>query len=326
MKKRIFTWAKPTANQLHIWNYFWALKPIVDLQSDPNNEIIMFIPNMHALTTWVDPESMKQNTINVLKSYIAIWLDPNKVVFFKQSDVPAHAELNRVLWCLTTLWFMKRMHAYKDALDKWKADETTLWTFNYPILMAADILLYDVDIVPVWKDQKQHLEFARDIAEKFNNIYGPTLKLPQELIIESVATVPWIDWRKMSKSYNNFIWIFEDQETILKKVKTISTDALPIDASKDPDKCNVYNILKLFINEQENQEIRQKYTQWGLSYKDAKMYTYEKIMNVLWPIQQKANEISDWEIIKILSNGKQIASEIANKKIKEVYDKVWFNG
>lgn len=322
--KRVFTWAKPTANQLHIWNYFAAIKPIVDLQNDPENEIIVFIPNMHALTTWVSKSDIIQNTYSVLKSYIALWLDPNRVTFFKQSDIPAHAELNRILSCITTLGFMKRMHVYKDALDKWKADEITMWTFNYPILMAADILLYDADIVPVWKDQKQHIEFTRDIAIKFNNIYGETFNIPTELIIEAVATVPWIDWRKMSKSYNNFIWIFEDENIILKKVKSISTDAIPIESPKDPDKCNVYNILKLFINEQEDKEIREKYLKWWLSYKDAKEYTFEKIMRLLKPVQQKASSITNEQVDQILNKWKEIVKKIAEKKIHDVYKKIWF--
>lgn len=323
--KRVFTWVKPTAEQLHIWNYFGAIKPIVDMQANPDYEMIVFIPNMHALTSVNEWIKLKLNTYNVLRSYIWLWLDPKKVTFFLQSEISAHAELNRVFSCITTLWYMKRMHAFKDAFDKWKIDDTNMGTVNYPILMAADILLYDADVVPVWKDQKQHLEFSRDIWAKFNNIYGETFKIPEPLIIENVATVPGIDWRKMSKSYNNFLWVFEDEATLLKKIKSITTDAIAIEEPKDPDKCNVYNILKLFITKDEDIAIRKRYTDWGLSYKDAKMYLYEKMIQTLKPIQEKAKAITEEEIKILLTQWREKANSIATNKIKQVYDKIGFN-
>jgi len=324
MKKRIFTWIKPTSSQIHLGNYFWAIKPVLDLQNSWDYEVIVFVADLHALTTLHDWEAIRQNTINLVRAFIASGLDPEKVLIFKQSDVPAHTQLNWVLACITHLGYMKRMHAYKDALQKGKTDEITMWTFNYPILMAADILLYDPDLVPVWKDQKQHLEFTRDIAEKFNRLFWETFKLPEPFIREDVATVPGIDGRKMSKSYNNYIWIFEDEKTLLKKVRSIVTNNIPIEEPKNPDECNVYNILKLFLTEKEDEEIRQKYLQWWLAYKDVKMYLYEKLLWFLKPIQEKAKSLSDNDIKKILEKGGQKANEIAEKKIKDVYGKVWF--
>ncbi len=322
--KKLLTGVKPTSEQIHLGNYFGAIKPILDLQLKDKYEIIVFVADLHALTTLHDASSIKKNIINLVRAFIASGLDPDKVLIFKQSDVPAHTQLNWVLACITTLGYMKRMHAYKDALQKGKADEITMWTFNYPILMAADILLYDPDVVPVGKDQKQHLEFTRDIAEKFNRLFWQTFKLPQPLIQEEISTIPWIDWRKMSKSYNNYIWLFDDEKIILKKVKSIVTDNIPIDDPKDPDKCNVYNILKLFLTEEENEQIRQRYLQWWLAYKDVKMYLYEKLLKFLQPIQEKARELTDDYIIDILKKGEEKANFIAKSKIEEVYKKVWF--
>lgn len=323
--KKVLTGIKPTAEQLHIWNYFWAVKPLLSFQEKWEYDMAVFVADMHALTTLHNWAAIRENIYSVIRTYLAFGLDPAKVNLYKPSDVDAHAKLNWVLSCITSLGFMKRMHVYKDYLQKWNSDELTLWTFNYPILMAADIILYDADIVPVGKDQKQHVEFARDIAIKFNNLYWDTFVIPQPYIKEDVATVPWIDWRKMSKSYNNFIGIFDSEEIILKKVKSIVTDAIPVEESKNPDNCNIYNILRLFLNEQENEEIRNKYLQWGLSFKDAKWYLYEKLIEFVSPIQYKKNQITDEYIYDVLKVWAEKANEIANAKIKIVYDKVGFN-
>ena len=222
------------------------------------------------------------------------------------------------------MWTMERMHSYKDALAKWKSWEISVGTFCYPILMAADILLYDADQVPVGKDQKQHVEYARDIAQKFNNNYWETFRIPEPIIKSEVATIIWTDGRKMSKSYNNYIGLLEDENSMLKKIKQIPTDAKTIEEPKDPDECNVYNLTKLFLTAEEDIELRNKYTAWGLSYKVAKDYLYEKMLATLQPIQEKFKEISDEEVSKILHEHSQKANEIAEKKIKDVYEKIWF--
>lgn len=170
------------------------IKPMLDLgQSNKDTEVFLFIPNMHALTAFYDPKAIRQNAINAVKTFLALGASTDNFFIYNHSDVPAHAQLNRVLCCLTHMGFMERMHAYKDAINKGKANEVSLGTFTYPILMAADILLYDANLVPVGQDQKQHVEFARDIAEKFNTMFGQTFILPEPLVQADVATVPGID-------------------------------------------------------------------------------------------------------------------------------------
>ncbi len=322
--KRVLTWIKPTAEQLHFWNYFGAIKPLIDFQNQ-ELDLYVFVADLHALTAFYDSKALSKNILNVVKTYISCWLDPKKTLIYKQSDIPAHTQLNWVLSCITNIWFMKRMHAYKDALQKWVDEDISMWTFNYPILMAADIIMYDPDLVPVGKDQKQHVEFARDIAEKFNNLFWQTFKLPEPFIKVEVATVPGIDGRKMSKSYNNFIWLFDDENIILKKCKSVVTDAIPVEDSKDPDKCNVYNILKLFLDDNENQELRNKYLAWWLKFSDVKMQLYEKIIWFVKPIQDNMKNISDDYIKQILKDWTEKASIYANNKIKDIYEKVWFS-
>lgn len=190
--------------------------------------------------------------------------------------------------------------------------------------MAADILLYDADIVPVGKDQKQHLEYARDIAQKFNNAYGETFKLPDAYIQQDLATIIGTDGRKMSKSYNNYIGLLEEPNALLKKIKQIPTSAIAVEEPKNPDECNVYQLLKLFLTPEEDQELRAKYLAWGLSYKYAKEYLYEKMSAMLAPIQQRFAEISDEEIAQILKDHSLKAAAIAEQKLNQVYQKIGF--
>ena len=323
MKKRVLTWVKPTSDVIHLWNYFWAIKQILEWQKD-DLDIILFVADMHATTTLHDGEILRKNIVGLVKSYLASGIDPKKTLIFKQSDVAGHVQLGWVLASITTLGYMKRMHAYKDALQKWKADEITMGTFNYPILMASDILLYDPDYVPVWKDQKQHLEFTRDIAEKFNSIYWTTFKLPEPWINKNVATIPWIDGRKMSKSYNNFISLLEEEDSLLKKVRRIPTSPIPIDDPKNPDECNVFNILKHFLNTDEERDLRKRYERGWLAYKEVKDMLYDKLRKFLAPIKQAYDSISEEEIKRLLAEGAQRANEISTKKIKDVYFKVWY--
>ena len=219
---------------------------------------------------------------------------------------------------------MERMHTYKEALDKGKKWEISVGTFCYPILMAADILLYDADMVPVGQDQKQHLEYARDIAQKFNREYGETFKIPSPYINKDVAVVPGIDWRKMSKSYNNYIGLLDDEKTISKKIKQISTSTQTVEESKNPDECNVYKMCKLFLTPEEDEALRKKYLAWWLSFKEAKDYLYEKVIAFLKPIQEKYTKISDKEIIDLLADNAKKLNVLAQKKIDEVYEKVGF--
>lgn len=325
MTKRVLTWIKPTGSELHIGNYFWALKPFIEMQNSmEDSKFFLFLANMHGFTQTQDPKVLKENSMTILKLYLACWADLNKTLVYNPAEIPWHAQLNRVLTCLTILGTMERMHSYKDAVAKWKVWEISMWTFCYPILMAADILLYDIDEVPVGKDQKQHVEYARDIAQKFNNNYWETFKIPKPVINESVATVLWTDGRKMSKSYNNYIGLLEEENSILKKVKQIPTDAKTIEEPKNPDECNVYHLTRLFLTPEEDKELRNKYTAWWLSYKVAKDYLFEKMIETLNPIKKAYSEISDESVSKILKEHSAKANAISEKKIKEVYEKIWF--
>lgn len=321
--KRYLTWIKPTSGQLHIGNYFWSIKQMIDFsKQNPDSDMFLFLANMHSLTQIHNPEDIVNFSKNAIKLYMAC-LDEvlPKFTIYNSSQIPAHAQLNRVLSCITNMWFMERMHAYKDAVNKGKAKDISVWTFTYPVLMAGDILLYDADIVPVWKDQKQHVEYARDIAQRFNKLFWDTFKLPTPFVNESVAVVPGIDGQKMSKSYNNYIWLLDDDKTILKRVKQIATNTLWIDDPKNPDECNVYNITRLFLNEEEDVELREKYTRGWLSYKYAKDYLYEKLIEFIVPIRTKFQNISDADVQNKLEEWKLKASKIAEEKIQIILEK-----
>lgn len=291
----------------------------------PDAEIFLFLAIMHSFNNIQDPVVLRQNAINILKLYAACGADLSRFMIFNPAEIPGHAQLNWILTCITHMGFMERMHSYKEALDKWKAKEINVGIFCYPILMAADILLYDTDIVPVGKDQKQHVEFARDIAMKFNAKFGETFKIPEPHTQAEVWLIMGVDGRKMSKSYNNYIWLLDDEKTILKRVKQIPTSAQTIEEPKNPDECNVYKICKLFLTPQEDETLRKRYQAWGLSYKDAKEYLYEKILAFVLPIQKKYAEISDQEIIDLVSKNTKKVNELAQKKIEEVYKKIWFS-
>ncbi len=322
---RILTWLQATSDQLHIGNYFGAIKPMLELaEKFKDAEIFLFLAIMHSFTMLHDWDKLRQNSINVLKLYAACGADLNRFMIYNPADIPGHVQLWRVLTCITHMWFMERMHTYKEALDKWIAKDMWVWSFCYPILMAADILIYDADVVPVGKDQKQHLEYARDIAVKFNAMFGETFKIPEVYIKPEVGTILGIDGRKMSKSYNNYIWLLDDEKTILKRVKQIPTSTQTVEEPKNPDECNVYNICKLFLTAEEDELLRKRYQAGGLSYKEAKDYLYEKIINFVKPIQEKYAKISDKEITDLLKKNAKKVNELAQKKIEEVYKKVGF--
>lgn len=317
----ILTWIKPSADQIHLWNYFWAVKPLLELQKE--NKIFFMIADLHAFTTVHKKDIIWKSAINQAKIYIACWIDLNKILLFRQHKVPAHTELNWILSCITPFWTLRRMHAFKDAISKWTQENISAWVFNYPTLMAADILMYNPDYVPVWADQKQHVEYAQDIAQKFNNLFWETFKIPKEVINQKVAKVPWTDGRKMSKSYNNFIWILDDNKSILKATKRIPTDSIPIWTPKNPDECNVYNMLKLFLENEEDKIIREKYETWKFSFKDMKELLYNKIIDFVEPIQKKYNNITDEEVEKILIENEKKANNITNKNMQKIYSSIW---
>ncbi|MCH7535404.1 MAG: tryptophan--tRNA ligase, partial [Bacteroidetes bacterium] len=228
---------------LHVGNYLGALKQFVDLQDE--YETFVFVANYHSLTTLKDPKALKENTINIVKDYLAVGLDPEKVSLYTQTDILEVTELAWIFSTLTTMPYLMRAHAYKDAEAKNK--EINVGVFNYPMLMAADILIVDADVVPVGKDQQQHVEITRDTAQKFNNAYGETFKLPKGLIPEEVAVVPGINGNKMGKSENNTIPLFGSDEEIRAQVARIVTDSKGVNEKKDPEKDLVFAFHKLFI-------------------------------------------------------------------------------
>ncbi len=315
-KKRLVSGVKPTG-RVHIGNYFGAMKQFIELQDE--YEVVALIPNLHALTENVlSKDELITNTREALLDHLAAGLDPEKAIIFKQSDVPAHASLAWIFDCLVTVPYLMRGHAYKDAEAKGK--EVTAGTFTYPALMAADILLYDAQVVPVGQDQKQHIEYARDIAGKFNNQYGEQFTLPKELIIESVAIVPGVDGRKMSKSYGNTIPLFGTDEEITKAVMSIATDSRSKDEEKNPDDLILYQIHKLF---NPSEELKSQYRQ-GLGYGDAKKMLINDIITFITPMRERRKKYeNDPKLVQdILVKGAMKANDIAMKKIFEVYEAV----
>ena len=235
MKKVLLSGIQPSGT-MHIGNYFGAIKQFVDLQGEYESRI--FIADLHAITTVQDKSKLSESILNVAMDYLACGLDPEKVALFKQSDIPEVTELTWYFNCITTMPYLERATTYKDA--HMKAKEVTVGLFDYPMLMAADILIQDADVVPVGADQKQHVEYARDTAQKFNNTYGDTFKLPEPIILDTVAIVPGTDGRKMSKSYGNTIPLFGTDEEIKKAVMSIVTDSKSPAEPKNPDECNIF--------------------------------------------------------------------------------------
>jgi tryptophanyl-tRNA synthetase len=310
-KKRLLSGVKPTGRP-HLGNYFGAMKQFVDLSKQ--YESFVFVADYHALTTshsQRNPGEVRESIKDVVRAFIAIGLDPTEVTLFQQSDVHEHTELAWVFECLTTMPYLMRAHAFKDAEAKNK--EISVGTFNYPMLMAADILLYDPAVVPVGKDQQQHVEYARDTAEKFNNLYGSTFKVPEHLILETVATVPGTDGQKMSKSYGNTIPLFGTKEEIAKAVMGIVTD------SSGERPANVYAIHKLFKSEAELESL---YAEKAGKYKDLKEALIEDIEAMVAPMREKYNAVTDEEIKKVLKEGAEKAKAIAAAKMADVRNKV----
>lgn len=313
MAKKILLSGIQPSGTLHIGNYFGALKQFVDMQEEYDTRVI--IVDFHALTTVQDKEKLSTGIMNIAMDYLAAGLDPQKVIIFKQSDLPEVTELTWYFNCITTMPFLERAIAYKDANQKVK--EVTVGLFDYPLLMAADILIQDADIVPVGSDQKQHVEYARDTAQKFNNIFGETFKLPVAKIIEEVAIVPGVDGRKMSKSYGNTIPLFAEPEVIKKAVMSIVTDSKSPDEPKDPDTCNIFALHKLFLNTEELDNLRKRYLSGGLGYKESKEMLFEEIEKYFAAMRdtRKMYEENPDLVLQILKNGKE---KIHNKVINRV--------
>jgi len=317
MSKKILLSGIQPSGKPHIGNYFGMMRQLVDQQDE--YDVYFLIVDYHALNSVKDPKAMRENIVAVLIDYLALGLDPQKSIIFKQSDVQEHTELTWIFDTITTVPYLERAHAYKDAKDKGK--EMSVGLFNYPILMAADILLYGPDIIPVGQDQKQHIEIARDTAEKFNNVYGKGsqfFKLPEHMIMEEVAIVPGTDGRKMSKSYSNTIPLFAEYEEIKKCVMSIVTDS----SGGIPQ--NVYAIHKLFRSEEELKNI---YAEKSGKYKELKELLIEDIEKFIAPLREKRKEFEKDipKALEILRKGGEKAKIIASKKMVEVREKIGVN-
>jgi tryptophanyl-tRNA synthetase len=310
---------KPTGRP-HIGNYFGMMKQLVDLQGD--YKTYAMIADYHALNSIQNGNEMRSLITDLVIDYLAIGLDPKKVILFKQSDVSTHTELCWIFDSIVTMPYLMRAHAYKDAEAKNK--EINVGTFNYPVLMAADILLYNTDIVPVGSDQKQHVEYARDIAEKFNHIFGETFKLPKERILESVKTVPGTDGRKMSKSYGNTIPLFATDEEIKKAVMGIPTDSKGVQDPKDPATCKVFALHELVGTKEELEALKARYTQGGIGYKESKDILVERMKRFIAPLRLRRAEIANKKsvITELLAKGAKEAKTISESKMVEVRKKI----
>ncbi len=323
MKPISLTGIKPTGNP-HIGNYFGMYKPAIALTEKYLG--LYFVADLHALTTTPERKELQQMIYEVAAGWLALGLDPDNSVFFRQSDIPEIPECAWMLSCLTSKGLMNRAHAYKASVDKNLEaerdpdDGINMGLYNYPVLMAADILLYGSDVVPVGLDQKQHIEIARDIAENFNRVYGKTLKLPEGLYTKDLQDVPGIDGRKMSKSYGNTIPIFADEKSLRKQVMRIVTDSRTPEEPKNPVGDNLFQIFRLFASPERTEEVRQHYLAGGLGYGTLKQELAETILAYFGSARQKFNDyMQDTAALDaILARGAIKARDIAVPVLKQM--------
>ena len=311
---RILSGIQPSG-ALHIGNYFGAIRQYVELQE--GNDAFYFVADYHALTSVRDPAKLRQYVFDVIVDLLALGLDPEVATLFVQSDVPETTELAWLLTTVTPMSWLEKCVSYKDKVQQGLSADHGL--FAYPILQAADILLYDADLVPVGQDQKQHLEITRDVAERFNHIYGDVFKLPKPHILQSVAVVPGVDGRKMSKSYDNTIEIFDDPKAILKKCKKIVTDSTPVEAPKDPEKDNLFQLFKLFAPLDQVADVEARYRAGGIGYGEVKVRLAEHITaRFAEPRERRAELVANPEKVREVRHA---AAEKARRTARVVLDR-----
>ena len=313
---RVLSGIQPSG-QLHIGNYFGAMRQYVELQ-EKGHECFYFIANYHALTSVMNGDELRAYTREIAQGYLAVGIDPARSVFFRQSDVPEVCELAWILSCQTPMGLLQRCVSYKDKVDQGLAPNHGL--FYYPVLQAADILIYGSHLVPVGQDQKQHLEVTRDIAVKFNNMYGEILTVPEVYILSETAVVPGVDGRKMSKSYNNALELFEPANALKKKIMRIVTDSTPMEEPKNPEACNVFALLRLVTSEAETQQWRERYEKGGMGYGEAKKRLAELMHEFLDPFRERYAQLEKDEdyVEDVLRTGGQKAREVARKLMEDV--------
>src|SRR6266496_4398227 len=301
---------------VHIGNYFGMMRPAIELQAE--GEAFYFIADYHALTSVRDPKTLRENSRRVALDFLACGLDPERAALFHQSDVPEVTELAWILSTVAPMGLLERAHSYKDKLARGMA--ATVGLFNYPVLMAADILIYDSDIVPVGKDQKQHIEITRDLAVKMNERFGEIFRLPEPRINPQTQVIPGLDGQKMSKSYGNNIDIFGDEKETRKRVMSIVTDSTPVEAPKDPERSTFFQLYSLVASKDEVAEVREQFQKGGTGYGEFKKQLFEKLWEHFAPIRKRREEMLAEKsyIDNVLARGAERANEIADQVMQRV--------
>lgn len=314
-KKRVLTGSRPSGSP-HLGNFFGAFKPIIDLQEA--YDFYFFLADFHTLNSDCSAEELRRNSFDMIATLLACGLDPAKGLVFAQSAVPEVCELAWVIACQAPYGFLTRAHSFKDAQAK--GIDVNMGVFNYPILMAADILLYDANVVPVGQDQKQHLEMTRDFAQRFNNRYGEILTVPEPLISDDVAVVPGTDGQKMSKSKNNVVSIFASDKDWKKQVMSIVTGSASLDEAKDPNTCNVFALYKLIASSGEVEEMAARYRAGGYGYGHAKLALLDKMKASLGPMRDRYMDLMKRpdDLRQIIVEGSRQARLLANEKMNVV--------
>ena len=312
---RILSGIQPSG-VLHIGNYFGMMRPAIELQKE--GETFYFIADYHALTSVRNPEALRENSRRVALDFLACGLDPERAALFRQSDVPQVTELAWILSTVAPMGLLERAHSYKDKLARGLA--STVGLFSYPVLMAADILIYDSDAVPVGKDQKQHIEITRDLAAKINETYGKVFRLPEPRINPDTQVVPGLDGQKMSKSYGNNIDIFGDEKETRKRVMSIVTDSTPVEAPKDPERSTIVQLYSLFASKDEIANMKDRFKKGGTGYGDFKKELFEKLWEYFSPMRKRREEIlrDKSYIDNVLARGAKRANEIAGQVMQRV--------
>ena len=320
---RILTGIQSTGTP-HLGNILGAILPAIELASNPANESYLFIADMHSLTQIKEGETLRQNTYATAATWLAFGLDSSKTVFYRQSDVPQVTELMWYLLCMYPYNRLTLAHSFKDKADR--LDDVNGGLFSYPILMAADILLFDAEIVPVGKDQKQHIEMTRDVANRFNLAYGDTLVLPEEQIREDTMLIPGTDGEKMSKSRGNYIDIFLPEKQLRKQIMSIVSDSTPLEDPKNPDTCHTFALYQLLASEAEVKQMRENYLRGNYGFGHAKQALFELILSKFEKQRLRFDELmaNPSEIDAALQIGAQKAQSVANAVLKRVRTKVGY--
>ncbi len=319
VKPRSLSGIKPSGTP-HLGNYLGMIKPALKLQE--THETFYFIADYHALTTLREPELLAEHSYDLTAIFAALGMDFQANTFFRQSDLPEVTELTWLISCVTSKGLMDRAHAFKDAQTK--DSDVNMGLYCYPVLMASDILIYDSHVVPVGKDQKQHLEITRDIAQRFNHLYGETFVVPEPLIEEQLAVIPGLDGRKMSKSYNNVIPLFAPEKQLRKAIMRIQTDSTPVEAPKDPDQCNVFALFSCFANQAQQAELAERYRAGGMGYGEAKQACFELINAELADARERYHELRAdlTHLDGLLEEGRDKAKAVARGVLSRVRERM----